>query len=207
MKRLFVVTLLVMVMSACTRTQVSAPEEQPGQFLFQLPITTSFETWEAQTIPAGTMEPEKSVTVKKVNTDGSLTKGSQQCSNTYLPTGPTSRRFSFESFSGFWPPSAPNVVIWYFGGIYPNDSRVHDFIPGVAVLDGDLDCWTTLPAFKITITLRKRGADAANVSPVLRVFSVDNNKLRFVFAPGDINLRGRHADVNIDIANVTLSAP
>lgn len=190
MKRLFVVTLLVMVMSACTQTPVTAPEQ----------------------LAAG-------------NTVATLAKPSA-CDPTY---GPTSSRWSFPSFSTRWPLTAPNVVIWYWGGIYPNDTRVHDFLYGEAVLNGDLDCWTTQP-FKMSVTFRKRGADAANVSPKLDIRDESSRllarltpttsfttvtveglpagvgKLRFLFNPGTIDLTKRHADVNIDVSSVTVEA-
>jgi hypothetical protein len=189
MKRLFVVTLLVTAMSACTRTQVSAPEESA----------------------AG-------------NTVGSLAKESS-CSVSYGPS-----KFSLNDLaSANWPPAAPNLTIWYFGGIYPNDPLVHDFIAGFGVLDGSSDCWSGQP-FTIRLTLRKRGADAANVSPALSVYSVDtgqllvrfptttsfvtlesgvlaagSRQLRLIFHPGDINLSGKHVDVNIDVSSVMVS--
>lgn len=146
----------------------------------------------------------------------------------------TSSRFTLNDLAAaMWPPSplAPNLVIWYFGGIYPNDPRVHDFIAGFAVLDGRLDCWTTQP-FKILITLRKRGANAATVSPELSVIDDENSrllhrfrnlttsfttmesgvlpagtrKLKFLFHSNNIPLSGPHADVNIDVQRVVISA-
>ena len=151
---------------------------------------------------------------------------------TYLGT---SNRFTTNDLAAaFWPPSplATNLVIWYFGGIYPSFSpEPQAFIPGFAVLNGGSDCWTTQP-FKVIITLRKRGANAATVSPELSVIDDDNSrllhrfrnlttsfttmesgvlpagtrKLKFLFFPNNINLSGSHADVNIDLQSVVISA-
>lgn len=157
---------------------------------------------------------------------------SAACEVTYAGT---SSRFTLNDLAAaMWPPSplAPNLVIWYFGGIYPSYSpEAQAFIEGFAVLDGRSDCWTTEP-FKIRVTLRKRGLDAASVSPQLAVYSVDTQRLlvrfptttsfttlesnvmpagtkqlKFIFYPGNIDLSAKHADVNIDVSSVVISTP
>lgn len=216
MKRLFVVALMAMAMVACTRTaEVTAPEEPKGKFLFELPATDDYVTWEATSIPTDLKAIDKPVPVRIVETEASLEKSSD-CSASY---GVFSSRWSFVQYATRWPnpnpplipSSATNVVIWYFGGLYPGDSYPQAFIPGVADLNGDLDCWTNSPTGTIRVTARKRGFDAANVNPVLSVYAYENTmntlSLRFVFKPGDINLQRRHADVNIDISNVTVTVP
>lgn len=158
---------------------------------------------------------------------------SAACEETYVGTD---LRFTKNDLAAaFWPPSplATNLVIWYFGGIYPSYSpEAQAFIPGFAVLDGRLDCWATQP-FKVIITLRKRGINAASVSPELSVIDDENSrllfrfrnlknnefttmesgvlpagtrKLKFLFYPNDINFSGPHADVNIDVQKVVISA-
>lgn len=157
---------------------------------------------------------------------------SAACEVTYL--GTSSRFTKNDLAAAFWPPSplAPNLVIWYFGGIYPSYSpEAQAFIEGFAVLNGGSDCWTTQP-FKIRVTLRKRGLDAATASPLLAVYSVDTQRLlvrfpttttfttlesnvmpagtkqlKFIFYPGNIDLSGKHADVNIDVSSVVISTP
>lgn len=210
MKRLFVLAFLVMALSACTRTaEVTAPQETPEKLLFELPATDNYVTWEAEAIPTDMKATVKPVTVKIVDTESLLAK-QNDCSVSY---GPTSSRWSFESFSTRWPnpPLTPNIVIWYFGGIYLPNPEPQAFIPGVAVLNGDLDCWTSQPSFTVRVTMRTRGFDAANVTPVLSVYAFENNlntiSLKFAFKPGNIDLQRRHADVNIDISNVTVTAP
>jgi hypothetical protein len=206
MKRLFVVTLLVMVMSACTRTQqVTAPEEQADQFLFRVPTTTSFVTWEVQV----TMAPEKSVAVKIVNTDGSLAKANQ-CS---VPYPATSSRWTVGDFSARWPigdPAFTNIVIWYFGGVYPPNDQQHPINLGSALLDGVSDCWVGQPQITAHFTLRRRGSDAANFSPFVDGF-IDSARRRLLFQYNLGNISpspaGTHRDVNLDLINVSVSAP
>jgi hypothetical protein len=235
MKRLFVVTLLVLVMSACTRTaEVTAPQAQAPveKLLFELPLTEDAVNWQAEVIrnPEVTKadfrtanEPLLVKSVKIAETADVLRK-TAACSETYGPFArypnpfpgqpSTLDRWSFPQFATRWPnpPLATNIVIWYFGGIYPNSPNPQDFIAGEALLNGDLDCWTNADQVLVTLTgLKKRGIDAPNVNPELGVRAVINEfntiSLKFVFKRGDINLQRRHADVNIDIASVTVSTP
>jgi len=135
--------------------------------------------------------------------------------------------FELVNYSAVWPTPDSNLVVWYFGGLYPNDENIHDFIPGVTSLAVNAES-----DMVADVTLRKRGFDAANVSPLLFVYADSLNgallaelgageefglesfdvptgttKLYFVFSPGDIDFTGNHADVNFDVNHVSLYLP
>jgi len=125
-------------------------------------------------------------------------------------------------YSGVWPASDSNLVIWYFGGQAGEDGFPQDFIAGNASLSFD-----SLESSAVAeITIKKRGegnpllavyADNIGGTPldelsatedfVVESFTVPagTTKLVFVFGLGDINLDGGHIEVNFDLRHVSIN--